>query len=356
MLPQIPFILSTLSAAPPKLCQDLRIPVSVERTTTSEFHNQTYNAEILYALAGKEILVSNTYEMSARLCMPENQDSQQTRSDTLQVLVHGASFNKNMWDVQYKPETYSWVKRMNDEGYPTLAVDLVGNGNSTFPDGLLEAQTQMYVATMHDLIQKIRKGEVGGRAWDKIVLVGFSIGAITANSLALQYPNDVDGIVLHGISWDATWIYPAFLSGLQGPAQQIDPDKWGGLQPTYQTQSSREGRLVACFAGSYDPDIVEYDWQTRDFDTLGAAITFTYHLVEAPEFKGPIFLGIGDRDSTFCGGKFCREQPYALYNRFPKAQAYDIKIYEETGHLILYHHSAQQLMVDTIGFLRDQGF
>lgn len=34
---------------------------------------------------------------------------------------------------------------------------------------------------------------------------------------------------------------------------------------------------------------------TRDFDTLGAAITFTYHLVEAPKYKGPVFLGIGDR-------------------------------------------------------------
>ena len=28
---------------------------------------------------------------------------------------------------------------------------------------------------------------------------------------------------------------------------------------------------------------------------MGAAITFTYHLVKAPAFKGPVFLGIGDR-------------------------------------------------------------
>lgn len=260
MKPQFPFLLSTLSAVSQKPCQDLRIPVSVEKTTTNEFHNQPYNAEILYALAGKEILVSNSYEISARLCFPEGQSSRGSRADTLQVLVHGASFNKNMWDVQYKPETYNYVRRMNKEGYPTLAVDLVGNGNSTFPDGLLEAQTQMYVETIHHLIQKLRNGEVGGRAWDRIALVGFSIGAITANSLAQQYPDDVDAIVLHGISWDASWIYPAFLSGLQAPAQQIDPEKWGALPPTYQTQSSREGRLVACFAGFYDPDIVEYDW------------------------------------------------------------------------------------------------
>ncbi|KAI6092186.1 Alpha/Beta hydrolase protein [Hypoxylon rubiginosum] len=356
MLPQIPFVLSSLPAVLQKPCQDLRIPVSVQKTTNYEFSNENYNAEVLYALAGKEILVSNEYEMSARLCLPESQSNENSHEDTLQILIHGASFNKNMWDIQYKPETYSYVQRMSKEGYPTLAVDLVGNGNSTFPDGLLEAQTQMYVATVHDLIQKLRNGEVGGKSWEKIVLVGFSIGAITANSLAQQYPEDVDAIVLHGISWDLTWIYPAFLSGLQAPAQQIDPDKWGSIPPTYQTQSSREGRLVACFAGSYDPDIVEYDWQTRDFDTLGAAVTFTYHLVEAPEYKGPVFLGIGDQDSTFCGGKVCREQPYALYNRFPKAQAYDIKVYGETGHLILYHNSGPQLMADTLAFLGANGF
>ncbi|KAJ2971303.1 hypothetical protein NUW58_g9454 [Xylaria curta] len=356
MKPQIPLYLSALSPwmKDSSSCHDLRIPVSVEKTAISDFRGDVYNSEILYALAGRKILVSNTYEMSARLCLPE--DSEGPHADTLQVLVHGASFNKNMWDVQYKPEKYSWVRRMSHEGYPTLAVDLVGNGNSTFPDGLLEVQTQMYVETVHHLVQKLRRGEVDGRAWKKIVLVGFSIGAITANALAKSYPEDVDAIVFHGITWDATWIYPAFLSGLQAPAQQIDPQKWGHLPATYQTQSTREGRLVACFAGSYEHDIVEYDWQTRDFDTLGAAITFTYHLMEAPEYKGPVFLGIGDQDSTFCGGQFCREQPYGLYRKFPKARAHEVKIYEETGHLILYHNSAQELMADTLAFLDSHSF
>ncbi|TGJ75889.1 hypothetical protein E0Z10_g10944 [Xylaria hypoxylon] len=336
MRPQTPFYLLTL-LAPSKSpsCQDLRIPVSVAKSTPAEFYSEPYNKEILYALAGRNILVSNSYEMSARLCMPEN--SHGPHADTLQVLVHGASFNKNMWDVQYDPDTYSWVRRMSHEGYPTLTVDLVGNGNSTFPDGFAQA--------------KLVAG--GGQ---RVVLVGFSIGAITANSLAEQYPSDVDAIILHGITWDATWIYPALLSGLQAPAQQVDPEKWGHLQPTYQTQSTREGRLVACFAGSYDARIAEYDWQTRDFDTLGAAITFTYHLVNAPEYIGPVFLGIGNQDSTFCGGQFCREQPYAVYDMFPKAKAHEVKVYEETGHLILYHHTAPKLMADTLAFLHSQGF
>ncbi|KAI1261353.1 Alpha/Beta hydrolase protein [Xylariaceae sp. FL1019] len=354
MRPQIPLALSTLSWSTAPSCQDFNIPVSVEKSTTTKFHGEPYKDNILFALAGKEILVSNTYNMSARLCLPD--DSTSPHADTLQVLIHGASFNKNMWDVQYEPDTYNWVRRMSREGYPTLAVDLVGNGNSTFPDGLLEAQTQTYVETVHDLIGKLRDGKAGGRRWDKIALVGFSIGAITTNALAAKYPDDADVVVLHGMSWDPSWIYPAFLAGLQGPAQQIDPEKWGHLHPTYQTQSTRDSRLVACFAGSYDKGMAEYDWQTRDFDTLGAAMTFTYHLVEAPEYRGPVFLGIGDQDSTFCGGRFCRAQPYEVYDKFPKAKATDVKVYEETGHVILYHHSAPKLMADTLAFLDSEGF
>ncbi|KAI0103348.1 Alpha/Beta hydrolase protein [Nemania sp. FL0031] len=356
MQPQIPLILSVLSnwTRSSPLCQDLRIPVSVEKTAIGEFGGGVYNDEILFALAGRKILVSNTYEMSARLCMPENSES--PHADTLQLLVHGASFNKHMWDSEYKPERYSWVQRMSQEGYPTLAIDLIGSGNSTFPDGLFEVQTQMYVETVHHLVQKLRNGDVEGRKWEKIVLVGFSIGGMMGTSLAQQYPDDFDALVLHAISWDISWIYPAFLSGLQLPAQQVDPEKWGHIPAVYQTQSTRDGRRVACFAGTYEEGAVEWDWQTRDFDTLGAAITFTFHLVEAPQYNRPVFLGLGDQDSTFCGGQFCREQPYAVYKKFPKASAIDMKRYEKTGHLILYHYSGLQLIADTLDFLSMHGF
>jgi len=135
-----------------------------------------------------------------------------------------------------------------------------GAGNSSFPDGLLETQTQTFVDAIHQVIQQLRNGDIGGKKWKKVILVGFSIGAITANSLAQQYPGDVDVIVFHGVSWDNSWIYPAFLSGLQAPARQIDPQKWGNLQAFYQTQSTRQGRLAACFAGSYEQALVDFDW------------------------------------------------------------------------------------------------
>lgn len=171
---------------------------------------------------------------------------------------------------------------------------MAGSGNSSFPDGLREAQPQVYVETIHQVVQQLREGKVAGVKWNKIALVGFSIGATVANSLSAQYPSDLNAIVFHGLSWDATWSYPAFLSGLQLPAAQIDPGRWGSIPPEYMTQSSREAREASLFYGSFDRGILEADFYYRDFDSLGAAMAFTYHIVDAPEYRGPVFLGIGE--------------------------------------------------------------
>ncbi|KAL9038873.1 MAG: hypothetical protein Q9180_002869 [Flavoplaca navasiana] len=233
---------------------------------------------------------------------------------------------------------------------------MAGAGNSSFPDALRETQTQVYVETVHQVVQQLRDGKVGAVKWNKIALVGFSIGGIIANSISAQYPSDLDAIVLHGITWDHTWIYPAFLSGLQLPAAQIDPGRWGSIHPLYQTQSTRDAREAHIFYGSFDRGILEADFYYRDFASLGAAITFAYHLVDAPEYRGPVFLGIGENDSTFCGGTRCIGQPYELYNRYPEASNHTVQVYENTGHLILMHHAGARLMEDSLHFLKAHGF
>ncbi|KAI4259645.1 MAG: hypothetical protein L6R42_004475, partial [Xanthoria sp. 1 TBL-2021] len=198
--------------------------------------------------------------------------------------------------------------------------------------------------------------KVAGVKWNKIALVGFSIGATVANSLSAQYPSDLNAIVLHGFSLDATRSYPAFLSGLQLPAAQIDPGRWGSIPPEYMTQSSREAREASLFYGSFDRGILEADFYYRDFDSLGAAMAFTYHIVDAPEYRGPVFLGIGENDSAFCGGTKCIGQPYEVYSRYPEASDHTVKVYESTGHLILLNHAGARLKEDCLQFLKAHEF
>ncbi|KAL8915288.1 MAG: hypothetical protein Q9172_006906 [Xanthocarpia lactea] len=255
---------------------------------------------------------------------------------------------------------------------------LLGNGNSSYPDALREAQTQVYVETIHQVIQQLKAGEIDGIRWRRVALVGFSIGGIVANSITDQYPLDLDTVLLHGISWDVTWLYPAFIYGVHAPAAQIDPERWGHLPLQYLTHPTPEARETACFYGSFDRNILAADFYYRDFDSLGAAITLTYHLVDAPEYRGPVFLGIGESklyasifsqplelpanfhpypdDNTFCGGPRCLGQAYEVYNRYPAASNHTVKVYANTGHLILYHHTGTQLMEDSLQFLRAHGF
>ena len=179
-----------------------------------------------------------------------------------------------------------------------LMLRCAGAGNSSYPNGLLEAQTATYVEMMHQVILQLRSGTLyPQRRWSTVVFAGFSIGGIVANSLAEKYPSDVDVIVLLGISWDLLWIYPAFLAGLQDAARNIDPARWGALPAFYQTHATLATREVACFYGAYDRGALEADFANRDFDTLGAAVTFTFHLVAAPIFSGPVFMGIGESES-----------------------------------------------------------
>lgn len=56
-------------------------------------------------------------------------------------------------------------------------------------------------------------------------------------------------------------------------------------------------------------------------------------------------------DSTFCGGQVCNGAPYAIYDKFVGASAHEVRVYGETGHLILLHNSGVRLINDTLAFL-----
>lgn len=159
----------------------------------------------------------------------------------------------------------------------------------------MEAQVQAHVVTAHKLIERLKSGVLGSKRWKHIVAAGFSIGGATLNSLADQYPEDTEAIVLCGFTHNALWLYPGFLAGLQAPAKQINPGEWGDIPSTYQSTSTLQSRAVACYYGKYDHEQLVFDFENRDFDSLGAAITLGLHMLEAPEYKGHVFIGNGDR-------------------------------------------------------------
>ena len=108
-------------------CTNRNLTVPIKRTSAQVFTNESYGHDVFFALTRKEILMDGTYIISTRQCVPANSTK---HADTIQILAHGATYTKHMWDFPYQPERYSWTRKFNVEGYTTLSFDLLGESSS----------------------------------------------------------------------------------------------------------------------------------------------------------------------------------------------------------------------------------
>lgn len=94
------------------------------------------------------IVVSGPQTLAGVYCTPTVSNS---NKDKLQVLFHSITGDHSGWTAlggvdtdfpQYQPELYSYVRYANGQGYPTLAMDRLGNGRSSHPDPITVVQAQ----------------------------------------------------------------------------------------------------------------------------------------------------------------------------------------------------------------------
>src|SRR6266571_7852784 len=115
---------------------------------------------------------------------------------TVQVLVHGGTYDHTYWDFPLSPQTYSYVSQITNAGYVALNFDRIGIGLSDTPPALqVTVQSNAYV--VHQLIQDLRNGSFNGVSFAKVMLAGHSFGSATVVAEASQYA-DVDGVIITG--------------------------------------------------------------------------------------------------------------------------------------------------------------
>jgi pimeloyl-ACP methyl ester carboxylesterase len=162
---------SIAEASRPVACHDVEIPVALEEGQPTD----------------KTIF--------GRLCEPEH-----VEADSVQILLHGGMVSHGIWDLRDPSggDDFSYVAVANESGYATLAIDRIGNGQSSLPrssDVTIPADAY----TVHQVVQALRRGAVtrpsGGGSFKRVVLVGTSIGTFVAWFEASQY-QDVDAVVL----------------------------------------------------------------------------------------------------------------------------------------------------------------
>jgi pimeloyl-ACP methyl ester carboxylesterase len=274
-------------------------------------------------------------EMAGTLCYP----SWRTPG-TVQLLVHGATYTQTAWDWPQKPALYSYVRAAVTAGYATFSVDRLGHGHSAHPPS--ETVSLPAGATaLHGIVTKLRAGNLGGRAFTKVVWVGHSLGAVTAYEYGGRYA-DIDAYALTG---SIHFMKQSWLGLIQSNLQPAGPD------PGYLTTVPGSRAQLFYFTPTADPTVIALDEATKDTVT-GAEFQTGVPLVFVPAAQSPtqrihvpVLVELGQHDNIVCDGPdglTCTntaiqqfEQPY-----FTNATRFDVAVIPGSGHLLSQHFTA----------------
>ncbi|MEA2272682.1 MAG: hypothetical protein QOI98_1390 [Solirubrobacteraceae bacterium] len=253
----------------PARCSDVAVPVSI--------------APVL----------PKVYTVRGRLCLPAGAPAR-----TVQVLLHGATYNGIYWDFPYEPARYSYVRAMLAAGYATLDIDRLSFGSSSHPPSALMTMASSAHA-VHQVIQAARRGTIGP-GFARVIAVGHSMGTVMEWREAAAY-HDIDGFIATGNTHHVS-LRTAFEIGIHSYPASMDPHFAGsGLDPGYVT--SRPGSRGVFYEAAYaDPRVMAVDEATKDTVTLAEFATYQPELYngDSSQIDVPVLVAVGRYDRLMC--------------------------------------------------------
>jgi pimeloyl-ACP methyl ester carboxylesterase len=230
--------------------------------------------------------------------------SQLTDGGTIQLLIHGATYDHTYWNFPLDNAYYSYAKHLVAAGFPTFAIDEIGAGSSSHPVSTsVPIEVAAFVA--HQIVQELRGGTISGTHFGKVIGVGHSLGSRAALQEAITY-QDVDGVIVTGL---VHHVSPAFLSRigmLNYPANQDPEFAKSGLDDGYLT--TRPGARGTFFynADFADPAVIAADEAGKTI-VPGAEIGgFPQFLASTATraIKVPVLIILGSRDLLGCDATY----------------------------------------------------
>jgi pimeloyl-ACP methyl ester carboxylesterase len=219
---------------------------------------------------------------------------------TVQVLVHGLTYDHQYWDWPLSPQTYSYTRLATDAGYATFSFDRIGDAASDHPTDGSTVTVEASGFVLHQIIQGLRSGGIGGTAFIRVVTVGHSYGSATAVDEAAIY-HDEDGVVLSGYAHQLT---PSAFNAVAAdfyPASQDPKFANSGLNGTYLT--TVPGTRTQLFFNPTDtsPDVISLDETLKQTATTGEFNSFSDpNAFATSQITVPILLAVGQSDFLLC--------------------------------------------------------
>lgn len=276
--------------------------------------------------------------ISGTFCYPFNPD----RSRSIDILVHGATYDRTYWDSAFNFPQYSYVNRTLQAGRAVFYYDRLGLGKSTpLPSTSVTMYADAYV--LHQLIQHFQP------AFRTTNVIGHSYGSRIASLEASEY-NDATRLILtdnlHSVG-------PVLANGLikQYPANQ-DPqfagkgldDGWTTTLPDIAVRSAFYDTATA------DPNEIAYDNAHKsivsqtEFQQGQAIGKVPAGSNISNKITRPILLILGQEDGLYCGLALDCSNPANVKNfeqpYYTSAARLDVIVIPGSGHDLALHPNA----------------
>ena len=259
-----------------------------------------------------------------------------TNPDRSVLLIHGVTYSSHEFDIDY--EDYSLVRFLAREGYAVWRLDIAGFGQSEeVEDGFLP-DSDYAAEDIHAAVDKIC--EVSGQ--DKIDLLGWSWGTVTASRFVANHPEHINRLVL----------YAPILSGL-GEVDVTEPfhhNTWEHAADDFQ--KNEDGTFDDSIA---DPVVIEmlcssswhYDKESSpNGGRRDICVDQAKTLIDLKKITVPTLVICGDKD------------PYLDYERINTAlddlpDGSALEVIEGASHVAYlekpYYHDFQDRLIRFLG-------
>lgn len=278
------------------------------------------------------------YNLKGKLCWRGS-----LHDKTVQLTVAGLTYDHNYWRWPQEPQKYSFSHAATKEGYATFVIDRLGTGQSDKPADAQALTTQSHAYVVHQLVQKLRAGQIAYTSFEKVILVGHSFGSQVVKYEAATY-HDVDGAIITGSMHDVspqtfTIVAPAFY-----PAQ-LDPKFAAANLPAgyLTTQPSTRGTIFYNTANA-NAAVIAQDETLKQTATTGEFATITDAESLTPQIDVPVFLAMGQQDLLFCDALLSCANSAAILARenphYSPEACLEAVVQPNSGHSINLHYNA----------------
>jgi len=257
----------------------------------------------------------------------------------LQVLVHGATTTHLYWDLpDFGPGKYSYVRYMARKGYALLAIDQLGTGESSKPNGDFLTLDEL-ARSLHQVTGQLRSGNNALHArFETVVAVGHSMGSSTVTYTQGTY-HDFDAIVTTSIGHvpHTIPVSPEVIqAALSSPYWQFPVEDRIAL--TYYAPATTPSAIL------FDRLVNNQPLTRGEFFTVIAG-SFDPVATRVGQVQGSVLVLLGDHDAEFPSAFAPGEESY-----WTSASDVTVREIQNTGHAMNAHQGRHQAWALTHAF------